>query len=104
MLLGAAWSYAQTPMNMKEKIKDEQVPAAVMKTFESDFSAEKNDIKEGSWYSHFEHTSDATPTDPTRSKAIPIHYSYIGKKDGKNVEIKFTPDGKFVSSKGLKAK
>lgn len=104
LLLSVAWSYAQTiPMNMVEKIKDEQVPAAVLQTFDDEFGSIKADIKGGAWYSHFEHTT-ATPTDqgkPGTSRAIPLHYSYKGKKDGKKVEIKFTPEGKLVHTKGL---
>lgn len=104
LFLSTVWSFAQTiPMNMVEKIKDEQVPVAVLKYFESEFAMTKTDIKSGAWYAHFEHTT-ATPGDqgkPGTSRAIPLHYSYKGKKDGKNVEIKFTPEGKWVSSKGL---
>lgn len=104
LFLSVTWTYAQNiPMNMVEKIKDEQVPAAVLKTFESEFGSIKADIKDGAWYSHFQHTT-ATPPDqgkPGTSKAIPIHYSYKGKKDSKNVEIKFTPEGKLVHTKGL---
>ena len=86
---------------MVEKIRDEQVPVAVLKTFESEFGSLKNDIKGGAWYAHFEHTADATPANPGRSKAIPLHYSYKGKKNNNRVEIKFTPEGKLVHTKGL---
>jgi len=107
LLLSVAWSYAQyIPMIMVEKIKDEQVPAVVLQTFENEFDCIKADINGGAWYSHFEHTN-ATPGDqgkPGTSRAIPLHYSYKGKKDGKKVEIKFTPEGKLVHVKGLKAK
>lgn len=101
LLLSAAWSYAQIPMTMVEKIKDEQVPAAVLKTFESDFGTVKSDIKGGAWYAHFEHTSDATTANPDRSKAIPLHYSYKGKKGDNKVEIEFTPEGKLIRAKGM---
>lgn len=104
LLLSAVWTFAQTiPMNMVEKIRDEQVPVSVLKTFENEFASAKADIKGGVWYAHFEHTT-AIPSDqgkPGTSRAIPLHYSYRGKKEGKNVEIKFTPEGKWVSSKGL---
>lgn len=107
LLTSAAWSYAQTiPMNMVEKIKDEQVPVAVVKTFESEFGTIKTTIQGGAWYSHFEHTT-ATPASQGTSgtsRAIPIHYSYKGEKDGKKVEIKFTPEGKLVQTKGLESK
>lgn len=100
LLLSIAWSYAQIPMNMVEKIKDEQVPAAVLKTFEKEFANQKSDIKVGAWYAHFEHTSDG----PGKSRAIPLHYSYRGKKGNDKVEIKFTPEGKLVHAKGLEDK
>lgn len=107
LLLSAVWSYAQTtPMTMFEKIKDEQVPAAVLQTFEQEFGSTKMQIKGGAWFSHFQHTT-AAPADqgtPGTSRAIPLYYSYQGKKNGKKVEIKFTPEGKLVSSKGLEHK
>lgn len=107
LFLSAVWTFGQTiPMNMVEKIKVEQVPVAVLKTFENEFASAKADIKGGVWYAHFEHTT-AVPGDqgkPGTSRAIPLHYSYRGKKVGKNAEIKFTPEGKWVSSKGLREK
>lgn len=60
---------------MVEKIKDEQAPVPVLKTFESDFGhCCKDDIKGGVWYAHFEHTSDGA----NKSRAIPLHHSYNG--------------------------
>lgn len=106
LLLSIAWSYAQIPMNMVEKIKDEQVPAAVLKTFENEFASQKGDIKGGAWYAHFEHTT-ATSADQGKSgtsRAIPLHYSYKGKKGNEKVEIKFTPEGKLLHVKGLEDK
>lgn len=88
-------------MNMVEKIRDEQVPVAVLKKFESEFGPLKNDIKGGAWYAHFEHTADATPANPGRSKAIPLHYSYKGKLGEKKVAFEFTPEGKLVHAKGF---
>lgn len=107
LLLSAIWTFAQTiPMNMVEKIKDEQVPVAVLRTFDSEFAYAKADFKRGAWYAHFEHTTATTGDQgkPGTSRAIPLHYSYKGKNDGKNAEIKFTPEGKWVSSKGLRDK
>lgn len=101
LLVTVSWVFAQIPMTMNEKIKDEQVPAAVLKTFESEFGAVKSEIKNGAWYAHFEHTSDATATNPERSKAIPLHYSYKGKKGSDKVEIQFTPEGKLEHAKGM---
>lgn len=107
LLISVVWSYAQTiPMTMFEKIKDEQVPAAVLKTFETEFGQIKDDIQKGAWYAHFEHTVNKPADQGTAgtSRAIPLHYSYIGKMDGKKVEIKFTPKGKLASTKGLEEK
>ena len=70
---------------MVEKIKDEQVPVAVLKSFEDEFASVKTEIKSGAWYAHFEHTT-ATPGDqgkPGTSRAIPLHYSYKEKKTAK---------------------
>ncbi|WP_339790144.1 hypothetical protein [uncultured Imperialibacter sp.] len=107
LLISAVWSYAQTiPMTMFEKIENNQVPAAVLKTFETEFGQVKNDIQKGAWYAHFEHTVDKPADQGTAgtSRAIPLHYSYIGKMDGRKVEIKFTPEGKLATTKGLEEK
>ena len=103
LLLGIVGAYAQDSMTMFEKIRDEQVPVAVLKTFEADFSQIRNEIKNGEWYAHFRHTIDTHANQGTAgtSKAIPLHYSYIGKMDGKKVEIKFTPEGKLATTKGI---
>ena len=109
LLLSAVWSYAQTiHMTMFEKIKDDQVPAAVLQTFESNFGQIKKNIKNGAWYAHFEHTSASKDTpsyssydDSNRPMAIPLHYSFLGKMEGKKIEIKFTPQGKLAVTKGL---
>ncbi len=97
---------ANHPDKHGRKNQDEQVPVAVVKTFESEFGAIKTSIQHGAWYSHFGHTT-ATPASQGTSgtsRAIPIHYSYKGEKDGKKVEIKFTPEGKLVYAKGLEDK
>ncbi|HNP94024.1 MAG TPA: hypothetical protein PKJ63_00300 [Cyclobacteriaceae bacterium] len=112
LLISVVCSYAQNiPMNMFEQIQDEQVPAAVLKTFEEEFGQVKDDIKKGVWYAHFEHTSATTGeqsygsyVEPSKPMALPLHYTYQGKKAGKKVEIKFTPDGKLVYAKGLDQK
>jgi hypothetical protein len=79
MLLFAATSHAQIPMNMNEKIKDEQVPVAVLKTFESEFGSVKSDIKDGAWYAHFEHTANATPTNPGQVQGYPASLQLQGE-------------------------
>ena len=103
LLTSAVWSNAQDAMTMFEKIRDEQVPVKVLKTIESDFAQIKKEIKNGEWYAHFRHTIDTHANQGTAgtSKAIPLHYSYIGKMDGKKVEIKFTPEGKLATTKGI---
>lgn len=103
LLLSVVGAYAQDSMTMFEKIRDEQVPAAVLKTFESDFGQIRNEIKNGEWYAHFQHTvvKHADQMTPGTSKAIPLHYSYIGKIGKEKVEIKFTPGGKLANTKGI---
>ncbi len=109
LLLSTVGLFAQNiPMTMFEEIKGEQVPATVLKTFETEFGQIKNNIKKGVWYAHFEHTPAAstsqsygTYVESTKSMAVPLHYSYKGKLDGKNVEIKFTPQGNLAYTKGL---
>lgn len=105
LAMGAAWStFAQIPMNMNEKIREEQVPVAVLKTLQADFSTIKNEITNGNWYAHFEHTANASLANSAGSRAIPLHYSFKGKVDGNKVELKFTPEGKLVTAKGVDLK
>ncbi len=103
LILGTA-SYVnaqnQIPMIMFEKIEDEKVPVAVLQTIQSEYPDYKEVIKNGAWYSHFGHTVDMTSKDQN-PRAIPWHYSYRGKLEKKNVEIRFTPDGKLVKAKGV---
>ncbi len=104
ILFLSAASYAgaqnQIPMIMFEKIDDEQVPVAVIQTLESEYPDYKDVIKNGVWYSHFGHTVDRSG-DVQKPTYTPWHYTYRGKLEKKNVEMRFTPDGKMVRAKGM---
>ena len=74
-------------------IKQEEVPTAVRIAFVNDFGKIPDD---GSWRVTYYVLSEGE-----RTVAKPIWYTYVKRKKPSKIEIRYTPEGKLESSKGL---
>ncbi len=84
---------AQTPVKQSIRIKQEQVPMAVMQTYEKDFSALPED---GYWMVYTETTQEGR-----RTATKPIWYSYHKRSKSERIEVRFLPNGTLESAKGI---
>jgi hypothetical protein len=75
------------------EIKMEEVPVAVRVAFEEDFGKIP---AEGSWTVAF-----YVLTEGNRTSAKPVSYTFAKGKKSQKIEIRYTPEGKLESSKGL---
>lgn len=76
-----------------EKIQADEVPVSVRLAFEKDFGKIPD---EGSWT-----VSYTMVTDGNRTSARPIWYQYTKGKGSDKIEVRYTPEAKLESSKGL---
>jgi hypothetical protein len=84
------------PSKSKAILKDFEVPAAVRSSFDRDFGSPDS---QGVWTVYF-----TAKTQGGKTVAMPIWYTFTGKKSGERYEIRYLPDGKLKSSKGLAKK
>jgi len=89
-MLGIA---AMAQVKKTEKIQLDEVPVAVRLAFEKDFGKIPED---GSWS-----VSYTMVTEGNRTSARPIWYQYSKGKGSDKVEVRYTPEAKLESSKGL---
>jgi hypothetical protein len=82
------------PVKKAERIKEEEVPVAVRLAFENDFGKIPED---GYWIVHFNVTNEGGKT-----TAKPISYTFRKGNKGDKIEVRYSPDGKLDTSKGLK--
>jgi hypothetical protein len=74
-------------------VKEDEVPVAVRIAFKKDF----NLVSEtGNWKLTY-----AMSSQDGKNIATPLVYSYAKKEDGKKIAIKYTPEGKLTSFKGV---
>ena len=76
-----------------EKIKDDQVPVAILAAFQHDFGKIPED---GYWTANIEVMRDGA-----RSIVKPLSYTFHKKANGEKIEVRYLPDGKLESAKGL---
>lgn len=81
------------PVKKAERIKEEEVPVAVRIAFENDFGKIPED---GFWIVHFNVTNEGGKT-----TAKPISYTFRKGNKGDKIEVRYSPEGKLESSKGL---
>ena len=82
------------PVKKAERIKEEEVPVAVRVAFENDFGKIPDD---GIWIVHFNVTNEGGKT-----TAKPISYTFRKGNKGDKIEVRYSPEGKLDTSKGLK--
>ncbi len=95
-ILGFAISTSLLAQAVKktETIKEEEVPVAVRLAFKEDFGEIPAD---GTWSVNF-----AIVSEGTRSVARPTWYTFKKGSRHEKIEVRYTPDGKLESFKGLK--
>jgi len=81
------------PVKKTEKIKEEEVPAAIRAAFAHDFGKIPED---GTWTVNFVVVNDGAKT-----IAKPTWYTYRKGNKHEKIEVRYSPDGKLELVKGL---
>ena len=93
----SVFSFAQTMSNKKKAdIKETEVPVAVRTAFDKEF---KDLSGSGSWSIDY-----STTRRDGKTIATPIWYTFSGKNSGEKTEIRFLPDGRLKSTRGIARK
>lgn len=77
-----------------ERIKEEEVPVAVRLAFENDFGKIPD---EGFWTVSFTVVNEGEKT-----TAKPIAYTFRKGNKGDKIEVRYSPEGKLETSRGIK--
>ena len=98
MLVGISFiSVAQTMSNKKTAdIQETEVPVAVRTVFDREF---KEVSGSGSWSIYY-----STTRRDGKTVAQPIWYTFSGRNAGQKTEVRFLPDGKLKSTRGIARK
>src|SRR5882757_6963983 len=92
LMLGASiMMYAQQGLQRNVKLKQEEVPVAVVSAFQNDFSSISSELTKGSWSVNAEEKNGVLK---------PLTYSYKAKRGSTKFEARYTPDGTLESAKG----
>ena len=82
------------PVKKAERIKEEEVPVAVRVAFENDFGK----IPEGgNWTVNFNVVNEGGKT-----MAKPVSYTFRKGNKGDKIEVRYSPEGKLDTARGLK--
>lgn len=92
-VLSIGSAMAQSPVKKTIKIPVEQVPMAVRTAYEKDFGSIPQD---GYWMAYI-----TTTLEGSRTVATPIWYSYNKRSKEVKAEVRFSPAGELISSKGV---
>ena len=82
------------PVKKVERIKEEEVPVAVRVAFENDFGKIP---PEGIWTVNFTVINEGGKT-----TAKPISYTFRKGNKGDKIEVRYSPEGKLDTSRGIK--
>ena len=91
--VGVISAFAQNTFEKSKKLSKDEVPVAVMQTFQKDFS---NLDDKGSWKLYY-----TERTENGKTVFTPEYYTFTGKNNGEKVELKFSTSGALASSKGV---
>jgi hypothetical protein len=91
--VGVISAFAQNTFEKSKKLSKDEVPVAVMQSFQKDFS---NLEDKGSWKLHY-----TEKTENGKTVFTPEYYTFTGKNNGEKVELKFSTTGALASSKGV---
>lgn len=92
VLVSAATLMAQG-LKKTTTIQEQEVPVAVRKAFDKEFGKVP---AEGNWSVTFSLQNEGAKT-----VATPLWYTYFKKDKKEKIEVRYTPEGKLESSKGL---
>jgi hypothetical protein len=92
LLASASLTLAQH-VKKTSSIKEEEVPVAVRNAFQEDFGKIPED---GSWTVAF-----YVSTEGNRTTAKPVTYTFAKRNKSEKIEVRYTPEGKLESAKGL---
>jgi hypothetical protein len=85
---------AQTIGNKKKsQVKETEVPVAIRNSFERDFGKVPED---GAWTVYF-----STTLQEGKTVATPIWYTFSKTADGARTEVRYLPNGKLKSARGI---
>jgi hypothetical protein len=97
LALVSLFSVAQTMSNKKKAdIKETEVPVVIRTAFDREF---KDMSGSGSWSIYY-----STTRRDGKTIATPIWYTFSGTNAGQKTEIRFLPDGKLKSARGIARK
>ncbi|HMG90195.1 MAG TPA: hypothetical protein VK589_09045 [Chryseolinea sp.] len=82
------------PVKKVERIKEDEVPVVVRKAFENDFGKIPED---GTWTVNFTVVQEGG-----KSMAKPVSYTFRKGNKADKIEVRYSPDGKLDTAKGLK--
>lgn len=100
VLIASISTFGQAPIEESKKISQEEVPAAVLKSYDADFVSPLAQANGVWWivYTKYNESVQGRLTDKEVFRPI----AYIFKGRGKNKgEARYSADGKLESSKGL---
>jgi hypothetical protein len=92
MLMSASAIMAQQVKKIAE-IKSEEVPVAVRNAFQEDFGKVPD---AGIWTVAY-----YVSTDGNKTSAKPVSYTFAKGRRAEKIEVRYTPEGKLQSAKGL---
>lgn len=100
VLIASIGAFGQTPIEETKKISQEEVPAAVLKSYDTDFVSPLAQTN-GVWWIVYTKYSESVQGRLTEKEVFrPL--AYIFKGHGKNKgQARYSVDGKLESSKGL---
>ncbi|PZR36252.1 MAG: hypothetical protein DI538_14235 [Azospira oryzae] len=91
IMLGASVVMFAQGYQKNVKLKQEEVPVAVVQAFQNDFSSISGELTKGSWSVNAEEKNGVLK---------PITYAYKAKRGDAKFEARYTPDGTLDSAKG----
>ena len=91
IMLGASVVMFAQGYQKNVKLKQEEVPVAVVTAFQNDFSSISSELTKGSWSVNAEEKNGVLK---------PITYAYKAKRGDTKFEARYTPDGTLDSAKG----
>lgn len=92
-MVAAVTAFSQ-PVKRTGRITEEEVPAIVRQAFIHDFGSIPPD---GNWSILFQVNHDGE-----KATAQPLSYTFKRGDKSERIEVKYSPEGKLITSKGLK--
>ena len=85
-------AFAQNTFEKSKKLSKDEVPVAVMQSFQKDFG---NLEDKGSWKLHY-----TEKTENGKTVFTPERYIFFGKDNGEKISLSYSPSGTLESSTG----